>query len=364
MDRKVLAYRGCLLGFAVGDAMGYAVNDKTWDEIAESYGPGGLLGYDLCNDGAQITSYTQIAVYMENAMLAALSRGKKDACVQYGAAALKEWANRQHFPRDPAPSAFWVARMPQLRRRYCKDTRLLAVLHGNTLGTTSAPTNASDAPGALSYGLAAGMYYAPERMGPEQIGTLAAELAAMTHGGAKAFLSAAVLAYTVAGILQAPEVPLRQQFTQAVDVVRALFGERFPMDAVAEPIQLALALAQTPGDDPRADMERLKCEDAPSCLAGAFYASLVYPESFDDALVCAINHSGISCATGAVTGAILGASMGAEALPDFYLESLDCADALSELAGDMTRGSLTAGLFDTDWDQKYIHGQPVQDTGE
>ena len=38
------AYRGCLLGLAVGDAMGYTVDSKSWAEIQEDYGPNGLLG--------------------------------------------------------------------------------------------------------------------------------------------------------------------------------------------------------------------------------------------------------------------------------------------------------------------------------
>ena len=50
------SYRGCLLGLAVGDAMGYTVNDKSWAEICEDYGPNGLLGYDLVNGCAEITS--------------------------------------------------------------------------------------------------------------------------------------------------------------------------------------------------------------------------------------------------------------------------------------------------------------------
>ena len=35
------AHRGCLLGLAVGDAMGYAVDSKSWAEIQEDYGPNG-----------------------------------------------------------------------------------------------------------------------------------------------------------------------------------------------------------------------------------------------------------------------------------------------------------------------------------
>ena len=52
MDKRVDACRGCLLGLAVGDAMGHTVDGKDWQEIQEDYGPKGLLGYDLANGQA------------------------------------------------------------------------------------------------------------------------------------------------------------------------------------------------------------------------------------------------------------------------------------------------------------------------
>ena len=48
-----------------------------------------------------------------------------------------------------------------------------------------------------------------------------------------------------------------------------------------------------------------------------------------------------------------------DALPEFYLESLSPASVLSELASDLAQGSLTSGLFDDDWDHKYIQGLPL-----
>ena len=49
MALQQTSYRGCLLGMAVGDAMGYTVDHRSWSEIQEDYGPNGLLGYDLVN---------------------------------------------------------------------------------------------------------------------------------------------------------------------------------------------------------------------------------------------------------------------------------------------------------------------------
>ena len=70
------SYRGCLLGLAVGDAMGYTVDNRSWQEIREDYGPNGLLGYDLVNGYADVTSYTQIAAFTCNGLLFGLTRGQ------------------------------------------------------------------------------------------------------------------------------------------------------------------------------------------------------------------------------------------------------------------------------------------------
>ena len=47
MGKNLDRYRGCLLGLAVGDAMGMPVDDMTLEQIRENYGPNGLLGYEL-----------------------------------------------------------------------------------------------------------------------------------------------------------------------------------------------------------------------------------------------------------------------------------------------------------------------------
>ena len=44
---------------------------------------------------------------------------------------------------------------------------------------------------------------------------------------------------------------------------------------------------------------------------------------------------------------------------DFYLESLEAKEPLEQLAKDLTMGALTAGLFDDDWDQRYVQGIPT-----
>ena len=128
MEKMLGNYRGCLLGMAIGDAMGYTIDGKTWDEIQENYGPNGLLGYDLKSDYAEITSYTQLAAYICNALLLSVSRGKGDKMLEFANLGLREWTRSQQFARDPEKSYCWVAKLPAFRRRHCRDARMLDTL--------------------------------------------------------------------------------------------------------------------------------------------------------------------------------------------------------------------------------------------
>ena len=108
MEQNLHAYQGCLLGLAVGDAMGYTIDNKTWAEIQEAYGPNGLLGYDLQEaDYAQISSYTQLTAYLCNGLLLGVTRGKTD-WMRFCKLAMQEWSRSQMFHRDPEKSWCWL----------------------------------------------------------------------------------------------------------------------------------------------------------------------------------------------------------------------------------------------------------------
>lgn len=120
-----------------------------------------------------------------------------------------------------------------------------------------------------------------------------------------------------------------------------------------------MSLAEDSRLSPVTAMEQLHCGNAAQVLSGSIYACLTNPGSFDTAMITAVNHSGRSAAVGAAAGAILGARLGEKALPGFYIECLEPAQTLSELAYDLYTGcSMEKGnkLFDLDWDRKYVHG--------
>lgn len=360
MADKVTSCRGSLLGLAVGDAMGRTVDGKTLEEICADYGPNGLLGYDLMGGSAEVTSYTQVAAFVGNGLLLGVSRGRTDY-LPYITLSLREWARNQQFHRDPEKSLCWIAKPKCLRLHNNRDARMLDALRFDPLGTPDAPINRNTGAGALPAAVAVGLFYDPRRMNKSQLAALAVQTVALTHGSPETFLSGAVLAVSVADMVQDPQKPMQEIFSDALQTVCSQYNEPFPHAAemLAARVQQALDLAQNSGLLPRDGMEKLSCMTGPACVAGAMYACLTSHEDFDSALITAVNHSGFSAAVGALTGALMGARLGADALPEFYLESLEAVPALSELASDLALGNLTSGLFDDDWDHKYMQGLPL-----
>ena len=357
------SYRGCLLGMAVGDAMGYTVDSRSWPEIQEDYGPNGLLGYDLANGYAEISSYTQLAAFTCNGLLLGLTRGqmlgKMAPFVKYIGLSSREWAASQRPWGRPDKTFCWLLQCREQSHPHCMDTRKLDTLNREKSGSLEDPVNGFSTPGSLTSAIGVGLFFDRDRGDQQEIDRLGAEAVALTHGSPTAFLSGAMLAHLISRILRHPGAPLKKLVKEAVEAVREQFGHQYSQAYdLANLVRNAVTYSESPLN-PVEVMERLRCENAAQVMAGAVYACLASREDFDAAMIVAVNHSGRSAAVGAIVGAILGARLGEEALPEFYIECLEPAEVLRELADDLFDGcpmEMGNKLFDLDWDRKYLHG--------
>jgi len=361
MGKKLDTVRGALLGLAVGDAMGYTVDSRTLEEIREDYGPNGLMGYDLVNGYADITSYTQIAAFGINGLLLALTQRQKLGEVspaRYVAMATREWSRSQRYCK-PERNYCWLSAVPEAKRRRCMDNRMLDALDRDCLGTMEEPTIRSNHPGALTLAVAVALLHEDLKLDREGLDRLGAELVAQTHGDPEAFISGAVLTHAMTEILINPDADSQTVLQNTMDAIQMIFGREYAQTThIWELLQMAVTLANSEQIEQAEAMERLNCRTSAEVLAGALYACLTCHGSFDAAIITAVNHSGRSAAVGAVTGAILGAKQGQAALPEFYLESLESAAVLAELASDVAQGCPVGSggfLFDGDWDRKYLN---------
>lgn len=364
MALKRSSFRGCLLGLAVGDALGYSVDGKSWEQIREDYGPNGLMGYDLVNGYAEITSNTQLAAFTANGLLIGLTRGqmvgRMAPLVKYVGLSSREWCASQRPWGRPDRTFCWLLRSGDMCHRHCLDTRMLDTLGRQPLGAMDAPVNNYFSPTSLTCAVSVGLFMSTGKMEQAENDLLGAEVVALTHGSPAAFLSGLALTHIISRCLYHPEVPLRMLVNETCQMLKTNYGHKYSQCyEVTNNLQMAMALAADPSMATSDALNRLHCMTAPEVLAGAVYACMARGDSFDGCLIAAVNHSGRSACVGALAGAILGLRMGERSLPDFYVECLEPAETLLEIADDLYEGcpmELGNKLFDLDWDRKYVHG--------
>ncbi len=68
-------FRGCLIGGAAGDALGYAVEFMQERSIFRKYGEHGITDYELTNGTALISDDTQMTLFTANGLLLGMTRG-------------------------------------------------------------------------------------------------------------------------------------------------------------------------------------------------------------------------------------------------------------------------------------------------
>ena len=109
----------------------------------------------------------------------------------------------------------------------------------------------------------------------------------------------------------------------------------------------ALLLALQPEGDDEESIRRLgEGWVAEETLAIAIYAVARHIDSFEDALITAVNHDGDSDSTGAVAGNIMGAIVGYDAIPEKFKKNLELHNVILTIANDLHQGvcrTLTAG---------------------
>lgn len=80
--KNIDKYRGCLIGGAAGDALGYAVEFLDDAAIFSKYGENGITEYSLVNGVAEISDDTQMTLFTANALLLGTTRGITEIYLQ------------------------------------------------------------------------------------------------------------------------------------------------------------------------------------------------------------------------------------------------------------------------------------------
>jgi len=323
-------FAGCLLGGAVGDALGAPVEFMSLEEIRERFGPHGIQRYAPAYGrlGA-ITDDTQMTLFTAEGLIRAEQR-RRDRGICNPAMvvwhAYLRWLGTQGIqrfdPEFPARHDGWLREQPELHSRRGPGNTCLSALASGEFGTIERPINHSKGCGGI-------MRVAPVGLIAAEPFRLGCEIAAITHGHPTGYLAAGFLAHVIAGI--AREATLSQAIAAAREELRKWPHHEECLAAV----DAALAHAACAESTPEVVEELGEGWVAEEALAISLFCALKAVD-FAHGVRIAVNHSGDSDSTGAITGNLLGALWGQPAIPDEFLAPLELLEVIQALSVDLS----------------------------
>ena len=372
--------RGCLIGGAVGDALGYAIEFLGEDQIFSRYGENGITDYELDRKTgkALISDDTQMTLFTGNGLLVGDTRGALRGIQgwprSYVSQAYQDWLRTQEISyeesrKQPRGSMHgcvsWLADVPELySRRAPGNTCLSALMEQKSSKEyiedyVSRPRNESKGCGGIMRIAPLALnYHHPDMYKLDMEG---AQIAAITHGHSLGYMPAAVLTHIINRIVFAEEnLTLKEIVLEAKDTAASIFkGDKY-LAELTDIIDRAVELSEN-ADSDLDNINRLgEGWVAEETLGIAVYSALRYQDDFSAGVIAAVNHKGDSDSAGAVTGNILGALLGYDAIEEKWKTNLELKEVILELADDLCHGcqmSEFGHYEDPDWSRKYVHMQ-------
>lgn len=321
------AYRGCMLGAAVGDAIGLPVEFMRLDAIRRKYGPAGIQDYDRCYGGYGLFSDdTQMSLFTAEGLLWA--DGKSADLVTAGAQSLINWLETQgDRNRNIKPETIGLVAVKELHTRRAPGNTCLTSLRA--MPELGAPAkNDSKGCGAVMRMHPVGLFCWAKGFPAYATMKIANTLGALTHGHKSGYLSGGAFAVMIQALVNG--FSLRDAAFRAVQELGECEGAGETIDA----INLALELAET--DTLTDDAIRRLGEGwvGEEALAIALYCALK-AETFKEGVLMAANHDGDSDSTASIAGALLGTIHGDEKIPAQWLQNLELHDTILNLADEL-----------------------------
>lgn len=327
-------FRGCLIGGAIGDALGSPVEFLNLDSIKHEYGQKGITGLVIADSGlSEITDDTQMTLFTAEGILRANTRAKtKGIChppsvVYY---AYQRWLVTQGYPKFNEYNWIytgWLLGVKELHARRAPGNTCITALQSRVTGDIKNSINNSKGCGGVMRVAPVGLAY-----NKKEAFKMGVDFAAITHGHPSGYISAGALAFIIASIIEGSAIDT------AVNNSIIEMKEYQGHEECTEAMNQALKLAASNLPDSEAISILGEGWVGEEALAIAVYCSLKYGEDFRRALTVSVNHSGDSDSTGAVTGNIVGAYSGWSVIPKAWIEKLELKEVILQIADDLLTG--------------------------
>ena len=375
-------YRGCLLGGAAGDALGYAIEFDREEAIVARYGSHGIRDYQLDERGlAPFSDDTQMTLYTANSLLCSLAALSTQASggaqasssapvssdthaaggtqasgdapapapatlpspaalAAYAPAQMAqfyvEWMYTQVSPYPLAEPKAWISSLPELFASRAPGVTCMNACEAMANGAKA--VNNSKGCGGIMRMAPVGLINTCPSFSDVELQRLGAQLAELTHCHELGWMPAGVFAHIVSLLSRDEASSVQEAATQALNTLPEAFPNAHYLGQLQELLRYTLRLA----DSDMPDLEAIHALGegwvAEEALAIGLLCSLRHEDDFAGAITSAVNHGGDSDSTGAIAGNIVGAHLGLAGIPQRYLEHLELRDTISKIADDLFTG--------------------------
>lgn len=364
-------YRGCLLGGAAGDALGYAIEFDREEAIAARYGSRGIRDYQLDERGlAPFSDDTQMTLYTANSLLCSLAALSAQASggaqasssaqalvspspapststpvspaalAAYAPAQMAqfyvEWMYTQVSPYPLANHKAWISSLPELFASRAPGVTCMNACEAMASGAKA--VNNSKGCGGIMRMAPVGLINTCPSFSGVELQCLGAQLAELTHCHELGWMPAGVFAHIVSLLSRDEASSVREAATQALNTLPEAFPNAHYLGQLQELLRYTLRLADSDIPDLEAIHALGEGWVAEEALAIGLLCSLRHEDDFAGAITSAVNHGGDSDSTGAIAGNIVGAHLGLAGIPQRYLEHLELRDTISKIADDLFTG--------------------------
>jgi len=332
-------FLGCLLGGAVGDAFGYAVEFDSISAIRKKFGRMGIQRPSLTDGKLVVSDDTQMTLFTLEGILKGLEEPAPSTATIVESIRLSylEWLGTQGEGHgNPRKSRGWLAHCPELQVCRAPGMTCLSGLRQEGPGTIKNPLNESKGCGGAMRSAPVGLFC---RFDPTQAFELGARSAAITHGHPSGYLSAGMVSAIVRCLVHGMDIYAANE--KSMQILQGWGGCKETFRAVTK----ALRLMRRGTNGPETFLSReqqdhlreklLAAKGRPStihsigggwvgeeALAIGLYAVLV-STSYVEAIRIASNHDGDSDSTASIAGQIWGAWKGLMGIPHSWITKLD-----------------------------------------
>jgi len=307
-------YAGCVVGLAVGDALGYPAEFRSRVQILREIGEKGITGFIGVQDPrfsrpfivgthhppGTYTDDTQMSLAVAEGLLEAGVAAPLDAQMAAVGRGFVSWSRADDNNRAPGQTCMTgsanLARGVDWRQAGVSDSK------GCGSAMRVAPI---------------GLLYADD---PDRLGEVARASSLLTHGHPAALEGAAAAALMVALALRGAQPP------EMLNEIDARCGGRSAdFDACLARVP---ELVDRPPGEALAEGGLGEAWIAEEAVASALYCCWRNPDDYGAAVLEAVNTDGDSDSIAAITGSVLGARLGIEAIPAEWVAGVERSEAL------------------------------------